>query len=141
MKKIIFGFLAMLVISPAAKCGHGGDAFAGGAVGGILGGVVGSAITSGGDSKHSRRAEEEARRAQDQTEQLRREQQQEKLLQIQREMDRKDAEYRLQLEQQKVMTQQKDASSPVTFYFLIGLIILLFVVVAALGFVFWRKRD
>jgi|GEM_PF-1717221 len=140
MNKVILGLLATLVVAPSLKAGHGGDAVAAGLGGVMVGTLIGSAAAS--DSKHSRRAEEEARRAQDQTEQLRREQQQEKLQQIQREMDKKETEMKAQLEQQKLIAQQKEsAAGSTTVYLLIGFIMLLLAGLAALGFVVLRKRD
>lgn len=73
MKKFVYALLVILFISsPFLHAGRGGSAFGGALAGSMIGSVVGSAATR--DSGSARRAEAEARRAQDQTASLRHEQ-------------------------------------------------------------------
>ena len=82
MKKFLFGLILSfsLLLPNLSMQARGGESFAGGMVGGMVGGLVSGAMTK--DSGRSRRGEEEARRAQEQTEQLRREQQRERISSI-----------------------------------------------------------
>jgi len=82
MKKMMYATVVALTLSaaPALYGGRGGDSFVGGLAGGITGSAIGSAITHKGDSGKA-----EARRAQDQVEQLRREQYEQALRQRERE--------------------------------------------------------
>lgn len=136
MKNFLFSLLIVttilaLPIRVTARHGHGGDVAAG-ALGGLaVGTMIGSATAR---DKSGARAEQEAVRAQDKAEQAKdraeqiRLEQQEKMLQLQREMDRKEMERRDQ--------ERRDS----TFNLLMALIALLGIAVIALGVMVLRKK-
>ncbi|MFA5074945.1 MAG: hypothetical protein WC436_02470 [Candidatus Babeliales bacterium] len=131
--------LVILTCFLGSLCARGGgESFAGGLAGGMVGGLITGAMTK--DSGSSSRAEQEARIAQEKTEQLRREQEretrrlQEQTEQLKREREQeklKDLESRLAGQQ---------GSKQVTMI-LIVLLGLLFVAVVVLGFMFFKKHN
>lgn len=143
MKKIILGVTVLIfavfpLISPRHHHAHGRGDSGAAAVAGLAGGMIlGTAIAGSNDgSGKARRAEEEARRAQDKTEQLRNEQQQDKLQQLQREMDKKE------MERIKVATEQQPTGPSLSIlYLLIGLVAMLFFAVVGLGIMVLHKRP
>jgi len=112
----------MLAIPNAHLVADGGDAAVGVAAGlGI--GMLGIAASRSGSGR-ARRAEEEARRAQDQSAAVRREHQQTRMMDIQRQMS------------QQHMTYQSSR----TFNILIFAVIFLFLAVLGLAFMLFKQR-
>ena len=135
MKNYLFSLCVVtmvLTLPVKVNARHGGGDVAVGALGGLaVGTMIGSATAR---DKSGGRAEQEAVRAQDKAEQAKdraeqiRQEQQEKMMQLQREMDRKEMERRDQ--------ERKDS----TFNMLMALIALLGLAVIALGFMVLRKK-
>ncbi|MCF7800275.1 hypothetical protein K9L05_03460 [Candidatus Babeliales bacterium] len=142
MKKIIFyTLLCLFLLTPNFNFlggRGGGESFAGGLAGGMVGGLLTGAMTK--DSGSSRRAEEEARRAQDQTEQLRRDQEREaRRLQEHTEQLRREREQeKLRALEEKLTGQQ--GSKQVTTILMI-LLAIFFAAVVALSFMIFRKHG
>ena len=125
MKKTILTIVtaALLSIPNVGLIAGSGDTAAGVAAGlGI--GMLGIAASQSGRGS-ARRAEEEARRAQDQAAAVRREHQQEKMLQMQRQMERQH------------MTKQSGR----TLNILIFAVVLLFLAVLGLGALLLKRKN
>lgn len=128
MKKILITTMTIVMTAtPLINVSAGsGDAAAGAALGFMGGAMIAGAASR--DSRRGRRAEEEARRAQEQTTQLRREQQKEKMVELQRELDKMQQRHGLQ-------------RSSTTVNVLIFTIILLFLGLIGLGIIVLKKKK
>lgn len=113
MKKVLFSFLILLFAANPVFARSGGAAFGGALAGSMVGSVVGSAMTK--DSGSSRRAEAEARRAQDQTAALRNEQ---------------------QLRQEMMMSRTSESTRMIMLFSLIFLLI----VIAGLAIMLFKRK-
>jgi hypothetical protein len=128
MKKFLLGILLILSacvgsVALYSRHGHhggggGGSSFAGGLAGGMVGGVVAGAMTK--DSGPSR-GEIEAKRAQDQTQQLAREQEMQRYSMLQQQMSTQGA-------------------STTTIVLIIALVIL-FIAILAMGMMMFRMKK
>lgn len=134
MKKSLTTLIFLALATPACFAGRGGNAAVGGFAGGMVGGLMGGAIARG-SSGRSRQAVEH-------------EMQKEKVTQLQREMDKKELETKLDqqrlIEQQRLVTmqQERDRSNSL-MYILFGVIFFMFLVLIGLGvlFVSMRKKN
>ena len=124
MKNHALFFTLLLALSSQylALARGGGDAFAGALGGSLVGGVLGNAMANSRSNQV------------DQTEQLRIEQERHRVNQLEREMDRRDMERRLN------ETQSKHGGNTL-FMALIALVIVLLFGVMALGILILRKKP
>ncbi len=133
MKKLLLGFVLFTIAAPElALCGRGGDSFAGGLAGGMVGGLVSGAIAQG-SSRQSRKDVEH-------------EMQKEKVSQLQRDMDKKELEAKLEqqriVEQQRLATQQQERDrSNTLMYLLFGVIFIMFLAIIGLGILLVNMRK
>jgi hypothetical protein len=133
MKRIFFALFILFLVCPYVQAGHGGDAFAGGLAGGVVGGLVGGAVSRSGDSGKASRAEQEALRAQDKTEQLRQDQERQRITQLERELERRDIERKLA---------ETNANKSNTTFMLLGILVLILLfAVIGLSMVVLRKKP
>ena len=143
MKKILFPLLIVLVgatnTTVFPRHGHGGGGAVVGALGGMaVGTMIGSAVAQG---SHSDRAEREAVKAQEKTDQLRIDQEHQRVAQIERDADRRELERKLE-EQRKVIEQQQQQQQSSSSPLVIALSILagiLLIAVSGLLLVLFRR--
>jgi len=118
VKKQLLFISLLLLVTPIAIYGRGGDAAIGGFVGGMAGSVVGSAISR---DRGSSRAEEDARLAREDARQLRQERERDRYEQLERKI-------------------QRGRGMDTMTMFLVALIALLSIIAAFLGYVLMRRK-
>lgn len=128
MKKTFVAVLVSFLACPSVHA-RGGDAVAG-ALGGLaVGTMIGSATAK--DSRRSSRAEQEAIRAQEKAEQVRIDQERERVVRLEKELERRDLDRKL--------AETKSGDSTTTI--LLILVGILTAVLAGLGFMLLRKKP
>jgi hypothetical protein len=134
MKKLLIGFVLFSVVGPNILCAGGGDAAIGGFAGSMFGSMVGTAMTRDSSRSSNKHVDQEI--------------QKEKVSQLQREMDKKELETKLEqqrlVEQQRLMTMQQERERSNSFmYLLFGIIFIMFLAVLGLGvlLIHMRKKN
>lgn len=124
MNKVLIGILTTLMLcTPQVNIlARGGD-FAGGMAAGLVTGAIVTGVATSGSNK-SDRAAEEARRAQDKTDQLRQAQEQERVAEMRRELDRTQ------------MAQQSKSTNMMMIF----VIVLMFLGILGLSILVLRKK-
>jgi hypothetical protein len=122
-RALFFSLLMALSAQSLALARGGGDAFAGALGGSLVGGVLGNAMASSGRQSSSEQA----------AEQLRIEQERHRVNQLEREMDRRDLERRIE-------SQAKHGGNTL-FMVLVAIVIVLLFGVMALGILILRKKP
>lgn len=147
MKKILTGLLLVSAATQGAFCRHhhsDGGAVAAGALGGVM---IGSIMGSAAAESSNRQT-----RVEDKIESVQREQDQQKVSQLQRDMDKKELEAKLEQqraneqlrlhEQQKAAAIQQERDRANSFmYLLFGVIFIMFLAIAGLGIVLLHTRK
>lgn len=140
MKKIFMSLLVLTASAPSAFCRGDGGAVVAGTLGGLM---VGSMITSAASESSNRRA-----RIEDKIDNVEREHDRSKVSQLQREIDKKELEAKLEqqrlIEQQRVAAMQQERDRSNSFmYMLFGVIFIMFLAIVGLGIfmVHMRKKN
>ncbi len=133
MKKILTTLIFLAVSTPAVFCGRGDGGMA---VAGTLGGLmVGTMIGSAAGESSARKG-----RVEDKIERVQREQDQGKVVQLQREMDKKDLETKLEQQRLLTMQQERERSNSLS-YILFAIIFFMLIAVVGLGVVLLNMRK
>lgn len=139
MKKLLTSALFLsAAISNASGRGGDGGAVVAGTLGGLM---VGSMITSAAADSSNRKT-----RVEDKIENVQRENDLSKVTQLQREMDKKELEHKLEqqrlVEQQRLATiQQEHERSNSFMYLLLGVIFIMFFAILGLGVLLINMRK
>jgi len=135
MKKLLTSIFLLSIAIQNISC-RGGDGSA--AVAGTLGGLmIGSIITSAAADSSNRKT-----RVEDKIESVQRDHDRSKVTQLQREMDKKELESKLEQQRLTTMQQERDRSNSF-MYILFGVIFLMFLAILGLGILLIniRKRE
>lgn len=144
-KRLSLLVLGLLPLMPSIKADGEGGAIAAGVAAGLFTGIATSAIANSGSSK-SDRAEAQAVKAREETEQLRRDQERERVEQLRRdqerrELERKDEQIRqLNEHLRHIERQAGSGTSSMVLYLLFGFILLLTAAVGVLALMLFRHR-
>lgn len=145
MKKNLLYLLSCALLTTVHVNGDTGGAVAAGVAAGLFTGIATSAIANSGSSKYDR-AEAQAIKAREETEQIRRDNDRERVEQLRREQDRREAERKdeqiRQLNEHLRQIERQSGSGPSTFmmYLLFGFILMLTAAVGVLGLILFRKK-
>lgn len=132
MKRYLTALIFLAVATPGGLMARRGDSAIGGFAGGMVGGLMGGAIANSSSGRSRRAVEHEV--------------QKEKVTQLQREMDKKELETKLEqqrlFEQQRLATmqQERDRSSSL-MYILFGVIFFMFLILIGLGVLVINMRK